>query len=68
MIKCTRHLSKYIYIFFFNVGPPKEDIFSGHLLNQGWPHFLCSGQKNGLKKLGGHNNVSKKLGGHNLTM
>ena len=29
-------------------------------LGQGWPHFLCSGQKNRLKKLGGHNNVSKK--------
>ena len=37
-------------------------------LDQGWPHFLCSGQKNGLKKLGRHKNVSKKLGGHNLTM
>ena len=23
----------YIYYFFLNVGPPKEDIFSGHLLN-----------------------------------
>ena len=37
-------------------------------LDQGRPHFLCSGHKNGLKKLGGHNNVSKKLGGHNLTI
>ena len=23
----------YIFFFFFNVGPPKEDIFSGHLLS-----------------------------------
>ena len=22
-----------LFFFFFNVGPPKEDIFSGHLLN-----------------------------------
>ena len=31
-----------------------------HYIDQGWPNFLCSGQKNGLKKLGGHKNVSKK--------
>ena len=29
-------------------------------LMQGWPHFLYSGQKNRVKKLGGHENVSKK--------
>ena len=28
-------------------------------VDQGWPHFFCGGQKNGLQKLGGHNNVSK---------
>ena len=37
-------------------------------LNQGWPHFKCSGQKNRLKKLGGHKYVSKKLGGQNITL
>ena len=35
-------------------------------VKQGWPHFLCSGQKNGLKKLDGHHNVSEKLGRHIL--
>ena len=29
-------------------------------VKQGWPHFLCSGQKNKLKELGGQKNVSKK--------
>ena len=33
---------------------------SENTLGQGWPHFLCNGQKNGFKKLGGHKNVSKK--------
>ena len=33
---------------------------SAYGLDQGWPHFLCCGQKNRLKKLSRHNNVSKK--------
>ena len=37
-----------------------------HGLNQGWPHFLCSGRKNGLRKLVGHHNVLEKLGEHNF--
>ena len=35
--------------------PTKQDC-----LIQGWPHFLCGGQKNSLKKIGWHNNVSEK--------
>ena len=32
-------------------------------VDQGWPHFFYGGQKNGLKKLGGHKNVSQKAWG-----
>ena len=28
-----QHINFYNNIFFLNVGPPKEDIFSGHLLS-----------------------------------
>ena len=41
---------------------------SHEALWQGWPHFFCSGQKNRLKKLGGHKNVSKKLDGQSITL
>ena len=40
---------------------PHPPSVHSYALGQGWPHFLCSGQKNGLKKLGGHKNVSKKV-------
>ena len=37
-------------------------------LGQGWPHFLCCGQKNGLKKLGGTKMCQNKLGRQNIIL
>ena len=45
------------------VNGPRQPSGLSQYLDQGWPHFFYGGQKNGLKKLGGHKNVSQKAWG-----
>ena len=62
-LSCFKGNSKHSKFYFKVRAIQIFEIFAGsfcYIEYQGWPHFLCKGQENGLNKLGGHKNVSKK--------